>query len=331
LVHPVEDAPMRRSRVRPVALLALPFALGAVLLACAAPTTDPASAPQRAAPEVLPYVDVSLRPSPLPDMVAQTGVRSAVLAFVLSADGSCTPSWGGQTPITDPVVVEAAGSLEQVTVATGGATGTYLENACPDAESLAGAYRTALASVGATRLDVDVETGIDAAKVAGALALLEGVDVTLTLPVQDAAHGLTAAALDLVRTVEARGVDARVNAMVMNFPDGGDWSGTILRATDAIVGQLDRDPSRTGITLMLGRNDTGPVTTLADAARVAGVARDRGIGAVGLWSVGRDNGDCPGNATASYACSGIEQTRFAFTRTVRDVSAGLAPPEDVTP
>ncbi|MFC5949391.1 carbohydrate-binding protein CenC [Pseudonocardia lutea] len=321
---------MRRSRVRPVALLALPFALGAVLLACAAPTTDPAPAP-RAAPEVLPYVDVSLRPSPLPDMVAQTGVRSAVLAFVLSADGSCTPSWGGQTPITDPVVVEAAGSLEQVTVATGGATGTYLENACPDAESLAGAYRTALASVGATRLDVDVETGIDAAKVAGALALLEGVDVTLTLPVQDAAHGLTAAALDLVRTVEARGVDARVNAMVMNFPDGGDWSGTILRATDAIVGQLDRDPSRTGITLMLGRNDTGPVTTLADAARVAGVARDRGIGAVGLWSVGRDNGDCPGNATASYACSGIEQTRFAFTRTVRDVSAGLAPPEDVTP
>jgi chitinase len=105
----------------------------------------------------------------------------------------------------------------------------------------------------------------------------------------------------------------------------------MLRATDTIVGQLGRDPSRTGVTLMLGRNDTGPVTSLADAAGVAGAARDRGIGAVGLWSVGRDNGDCPGNATASYACSGIPQTRFAFIRTIRDVSAGLAPPEDVTP
>lgn len=324
---------MRRSRVRrrPVALLALPLALGAVLLACTAPTADPAPPAQKPAPEVLPYVDISLRPSPLPDMVAETGVRSAVLAFVLSADGSCTPSWGGLTPITDPVVVEAARSLEHVTVATGGATGTYLENTCPTPESLAGAYRTALASVGATRLDVDVETGIDARKVASALALLTGVDVTLTLPVHDAAQGLTPAALDLVRAVDAHGVDARVNAMVMNFPDEGDWSAAMLRATDTIVGQLGRDPSRTGITLMLGRNDTGPVTSLADAAGVAGVARDRGIGAVGLWSVGRDNGDCPGNATASYACSGIAQTRFAFIRTIRAVSAGLAPPEDVTP
>ncbi|MCE0761346.1 carbohydrate-binding protein CenC [Pseudonocardia kujensis] len=324
---------MRRSRVRrrSVALFALPLALGAALLACSAPTADPAPPPPKVAPEVLPYVDVSLRPSPLPDMVAQTGVRSAVLAFVLSADGSCTPSWGGETPITDPVVVEAARSLEQVTVATGGATGTYLENTCTDAGALAGAYRAALASVGATRLDVDVETGIDAEKVAGALGLLQGIDVTLTLPVHDAAQGLTPAALDLARTVAAHGVDARVNAMVMNFPDEGDWSGAMLRATDTIVGQLGRDPSRTGVTLMLGRNDTGPVTTLADAARVVGVARDRGIGAVGLWSVGRDNGDCPGTATASYACSGIPQTRFAFIRTTRDVSAGLAPPEDVTP
>ncbi|MFR9806251.1 carbohydrate-binding protein CenC [Pseudonocardia sp. RS010] len=324
---------MRRPRMpwRSAVLLALPFALGAVLLSCAAPTVEPAPESHPTAPDVLPYVDVSLRPSPLPDMVAQTGVRSAVLAFVLSADGSCTPSWGGQTPITDPVVVEAARSLEQVTVATGGATGTYLENACPTAETLAGAYRTALTSVGATRLDVDVETGVDAEKIASALALLPGVDVTLTLPVQDAATGLTAAALDLARTVAAHGVDARVNAMVMNFPDEGDWSRAMLRATDAVVGQLDRDPSRIGITLMLGRTDTGPVTGLADAAGVAGLARDRGIGAVGLWSVGRDNGDCPGTATASYACSGIAQTRFAFTRTVRDVLAGLAPPEDVTP
>jgi chitinase len=314
-----------------VALLALPLALGMVLLACTAPAVDPPPAPQRIGPEVRPYVDVSLRPSPLPDMVAQTGVRSAVLAFLLSANGHCTPSWGGQTPITDPVVVAAARSLEQVTVASGGATGTYLENACTDARSLAAAYRTALASVGATRLDVDVETGIDAQELGSALALLSGVEVTLTLPVRDAAHGLTTAALDLVRTVEAHGVGARVNAMVMNFPDGGDWSGALVQAADTIVGQVGRDPSLIDLTLMLGRNDTGPVTTLADAASVAGVARDRGIGAVGLWSVGRDNGDCPGNATASYACSGIAQTRFAFTRTVRDVSAGHAPPEDVSP
>ena len=46
-----------------------------------------------------------------------------------------------------------------MTVASGGASGAYLENACDDAESLASAYAQVLDATGSERLELDVERG----------------------------------------------------------------------------------------------------------------------------------------------------------------------------
>ena len=59
-------------------------------------------------------------------------------------------------------------------------------NACGSAADLAGAYERLLAATGTNLLDVDIETGVDAAKVVDALSQVQrrrGTDITLTLPI----------------------------------------------------------------------------------------------------------------------------------------------------
>jgi chitinase len=216
-------------------------------------------------------------------------------------------------------------------VASGGADGSYLENACPDAESLAVAYGTVLDATGARRLEIDIEQDVPTATIVEALIRLQrerGTDVTLTLQVESAEHGLTAQAVDALSTAAAAGLDVRANAMVMNFPDGGDWAGAMTSAADRIAAQivevrpdLDEAAARRllGLTFMIGRNDSGPVTTLDDAARLAEYAAGGGAGSLAFWSVGRDNGDCP-DGTLQSTCSGIAQDRYAFARALAEAT-----------
>jgi chitinase len=151
-----------------------------------------------------------------------------------------------------------------------------------------------------------------------------GTEVTLTLQVQSAEQGLTDRAVAALEAAAAAGLDVRVNAMIMNFPDPGNWAGAMTAAADRIAAQIvqvrpDLDATAAhrllGLTFMIGRNDTGPVTTLDDAARVTGYAAGGGAGSVAFWSLGRDNGDCP-DGTLQSTCSGIAQDRYAFARTL---------------
>jgi chitinase len=309
-----------------------------------APTTTPAPRQGATAPagplptvRVAPYVDLTTPPLPdLGALAASSGQRDLVLAFVL-AGSSCAPTWGGTTPIDDPAVHRTIAALKArggtTTVSSGGAAGTYLETRCPDARSLANAYGQALDAVGTDHLDVDVETdtgrAVSVARIADALSLLQKerhTRITLTVQVQDATSGMTATAKDLVRTVSARGVAVRVNLMVMNFPANGSWSSSMLDAAAASTRTLramwpGSDPAdvaaRVGVTLMLGRNDTDATTSLADARALVAGARAAGYGYVGAWSLARDNGGCPGTATEADDCSGIDQSRWAFTHALQ--------------
>jgi chitinase len=96
-------------------------------------------------------------------------------------------------------------------------------------------------------------------------------------------------------------------------------------ATDRVAAQLTEvwpqlDAAaarrRLGLTFMIGRNDTGPVTTLADATTLAKYAAGGGVASIAFWSLARDNGGCVDNPTAQPTCSGIDQESYAFTRTV---------------
>lgn len=310
----------------------------------AGPTSTAPSRPGPRAPDgplptvrSAPYVDLTT--PPLPDLGAvadASGQRDVVLGFVLAGDG-CAPTWGGTTPMTDPAFQASIAGLKSrggtVTVSSGGAVGDYLETRCPDAASLARAYGEALDAVGTDHLDVDIETdrgrAVSMARVADALQLLQdarGARITLTVQVESADAGMTDDARELVETVSARGVAARVNLMVMNFEQRGGWAESMLDAADLSLAALQRlwpgsDPAdvsgRVGVTLMIGRNDTEATTTLADAAELVDGARARGYGYVGAWSLMRDNGGCPGTATEADDCSGIAQAPWAFTRTLQ--------------
>ncbi|MDT7744003.1 MAG: hypothetical protein QOE59_3081 [Actinomycetota bacterium] len=311
----------------------------------AAPTPAPPPArPGARAPDgplptvrVAPYVDLTTPPLPdLGALAASSGQHDVVLAFVLAGD-SCTPTWGGTTPIDAPAVLRSVAGLTArggtPTVSSGGAVGTYLETRCPDARSLANAYEKALDAVGTDHLDVDVETdtgrAVSVSRIADALALVQherDARITLTVQVEDASTGMTGTALDLVRTVSDRGVAARVNLMVMNFGASGSWSEAMLGAAAASTRTLramwpGSDPadvaSRVGVTLMLGRNDTDATTSLADAQAVVAGAKEAGYGFVGEWSLLRDNGGCAGADTEQDHCSGIDQDDWAFTHALQ--------------
>lgn len=309
--------------------------LGAValLLALTGCTSAVAGTPSAAPAAVLapvrvaPYVDVSVQRPDLAAVASETGLRHVVLAFALSG-GDCRPAWGGKVAVDDPALraevdaFRAAGG--DVTVATGGAVGTYLENACGTADELAGAYGVLLDAMGTNRLDVDVETGVRPDVIVAALAQVQGsrgTAITLTLPIDLA--GLTPAGLDLVNRAAAAGVEVTVNGMDMNFRTGGDWGQAMVDAAQAVLDQLRTiypDASEAtqngtlGLTVMIGRNDAGPVTTPADAQKVLEFARSRGVGRLGMWSLGRDSGSCAQRKRVSVDCSGVAQADLDFTR-----------------
>lgn len=312
----------------PRRIVALLLALGLGLFACGCGSLQRPSTTVSAAPLIVaPYVEVSGTHPDLAAAADATGTREFVLAFVLATAGRCEPSWGGVTPLDDANLQAESTRVRDrgvaLTVASGGAHGQYLEQACASAGELAEAYGEALDSVGATRLDIDIEADVDVDRVVGAVRELQdarGVPVTLTLRVADQSTGLEPAAVDLVRRAVDAGLDVSVNAMVMNFPPDGAWGDAMVQAAEASARQLgemgwseQNRYDRLGLTVMIGRNDMGMVTTLDDAEMVRAFATERGLGLLGYWSLARDNGDCPDLAQASPDCSGIAQSPYEFT------------------
>lgn len=288
---------------------------------------QPANEVARAVP-FAPYVDISV---PRPDLgqVAQaTGSKHVVLAFALAANGSCEPAWGGTTPVDDPKMKAEVDALRKaggdVTVATGGAIGGYMENACKTSEELAGAYMKLLDTMGTNRLDVDIEAPAPADVIVDALSRVQrerNTVITLTLPI--ALGGLNEQGLDLVKRAAAARVELTVNGMDMNFKTGGNWGQAMVDAAQATLDQLRQvypDASEVvqnrtlGLTIMIGRNDVGVITTQGDAQKVLEFAQSRKIGSLGIWSLARDNGKCPKKVKASFDCSGVAQQDYEFTR-----------------
>jgi chitinase len=311
------------------------LSVGALFVACTAAKEPP---PAEAEPEVghtqvAPYVDLTSSPSGDTGAgAAATGRADAVLAFVLAGAEQCTPSWGGTTPLDDAAVTSTVNDLKArggtLTVASGGAQGPYLENVCQDAGTLSGAYAQALDAVGANRLDIDVEADVPEDTVAEALADLQRTrrtEVMLTVQVQDQRTGITPEGMALAQAAVDAGLDARINVMVMNFPPAGPWLPAMIEALDAAqrqVGALQPGSTapeaaeKVGATVMIGRNDMGMTTTLSDAAAITDYADARGLGFVGFWSAGRDNGGCPGTPQARPDCSGVAQEPYAFAQTL---------------
>ncbi|WP_433375689.1 glycosyl hydrolase [Actinoplanes sp. CA-142083] len=302
-----------------------------LLLAACGGNSDSAStsAPTDAgSPAVAPYLDIVSGSANISDIYSKTGQASFAAAFVVAdSAGSCTPTWGGTTAIDDSTIKATISAITgnggKVIVATGGETGTYLETAC-SASELAAAYEKALDAAGSNSLDVDIEQTVTAAIVTSALATLQkarGTAITLTLPVGGEEVGLTDTAIALLTSAKNAGVDVTVNAMTMNFTATGDWGTGLTAATEAVKDDVasvwpDLTDAQVydmlGVTPMIGVNDTGGTTTLANAKTLLSWAESKGLGFVRFWSVNRDNGGCT-DGSVNAACSGIAQDDYAFT------------------
>lgn len=290
----------------------------------AGPTAAAPAAPARAA--FAPYLDTSVGVPDLADLAGKTGLKHVVLAFVLARGGRCDPAWSGTDALDsfDDVIAAFRAAGGSVSIATGGADGTYLENACAGAADLAAAYTKILDVTGAKLLDIDVEHDVRIDKVVDALSRVQrarGTDVTLTLPVD--LDGLGPGQLDLVRRTAAENVAFSVNVMDMDFHTDGDWGQGMVDAAKTMLRQFrsvypnasEAERSRKlAITIMIGRNDNGAITQPGDVATVLDFAKTHGVGRLGIWSLTRDRGTCPKRVEAQPDCSGIAQKDYQFTR-----------------
>jgi chitinase len=293
-------------------------------IASGAPTPTPSAASAR--PAFGPYVDTSVAIPDLAALATQTGLKHVVLSFVVAQGKGCDPVWNGSDPLDSlkaPIdAFHAAGG--SVTIATGGADGTYIENACANAADLAAAYTKILDATGTNLLDIDVEHDVQINKVIDALSRVHqarGTDITLTLPVDLA--GLGPGQLGLVKRAAAVNLPITINIMDMDFHADGDWGKAMVAAAQTMLGQLRKvypkatpaeQNRRLGITIMIGRNDNGVITAPRDAQTVLDYARSHGVGRLGIWSLARDRGTCAKRVEAQPDCSGTAQKDFQYTQ-----------------
>ncbi|WP_394845886.1 chitinase [Pendulispora brunnea] len=314
------------------------FAGALALLACSADVPDAVDQTSQPVAEqeavaatirVAPYIDITMNTPTLPAVARATGQKYFTLAFVLGSSAGCDPQWGGTIPLKEPRIINQINELRSlggdVIIASGGAMSPYLENLCGSASALAAAYRKVLDATGATHLDIDVEASIPQDTVNTALATIQrerGTVISYTLRIQGQDYGLDPYSVTVLKSAAAKGVNVIVNPMLMNFGYSGDWGNAMISAANATLAQIKREvwPNKTdaqlramfGVTPMIGRNDSGMITTQTHARNLLSWSRTNKIAFIGFWSVGRDNGGCP-NGGVSPTCSGISQSTYEFT------------------
>jgi chitodextrinase len=273
-----------------------------------------------------PYIDVSPgSSSPIMQLASNgSGNKCYTLAFILGA--GCQASWFGAFPLN---TAEAAGIGQRiqelknaggnVIISFGGAAAPELADVCPNATALAAQYQAVINMYHPMAIDFDIEdflpNAIDMRN--QALTMLTGAPpIHYTLGVLST--GMTSAQISVLQNAKSHNVNvAMVNIMAMDY--GGavaDMYGAAIsgaNATKTQLASLGYGSAQLGITPMIGVNDSpGETFTIANANSLR--ANAAGASMLAFWSVGRDNGGCPGGGAASPTCSGVSQTSFQFSK-----------------
>jgi hypothetical protein len=299
-------------------------------LTVSTPGNDPP--PPGGSPRSWPYIDITMATPTLADVARATGQKFFTLAFVLGSSAGCVPSWGGTIDLNDARITREIADLRalggDVAVSFGGAAGPYLQQTCPSQAAQVGAIEKVMDTFNVRHIDFDIEASVPFDPMNKAIAQVQrersGTVVSYTLMVQGDDFGLTPAlGTDLLQNAKANGVNVGiVNPMTMDFGSSREWGDAVIAAAQATLGQMAQIwpelSSATlhrmlGVTPMIGRNDTGPIFSIADGQKLITWANGNHIGLVAFWSVGRDNGGCPGGGV-SPTCSSIAQSQYQFTK-----------------
>jgi len=293
--------------------------------------TTPACPPP-GAQHAWPYLDVTASTPTMASVAAATGHRHYTAAFVIGSSAGCVPTWGGNIPLNESRIVNDISAIRSsggdVAVAFGGAIGPYLEHVCGTQTALANAYKQVIDTLGITHLDIDIEASVNVDMMNKALAQVQrerpGTTISFTLMVQGDDYGVTPQlGYDLLVNAKANGVNVGiVNPMTMEFGSSRtDWGDAVIAAANATLAQMAQIwPEKTdaqrrrmlGVTPMIGRNFNGRIFQVEDGNQLVSWASANDIGMLGFWSVGRDNGSCPGGGV-SPTCSSIAQSTYQFT------------------
>jgi len=261
-----------------------------------------------------------------------TGHKFFTTAFVIGSAAGCVPTWGGTIPLTESRIVNDINAVKamggDVTIAFGGAVGPYLEHLCGTQAQLATAYKQVIDTLHVTHIDVDIEASVNIDMMNKALAQVQrdrpGTTISYTLMVQGDDFGLNPAlGTDVLTNAKANGVNVGiVNPMTMEFGSSrADWGDAVIAAANSTLGQMAQIwPEKTaaqrkrmlGVTPMIGRNFNGRIFQIEDGNQLVAWANSNDIGLLAFWSVGRDNGGCPGGGV-SATCSSISQSTYQFT------------------
>ena len=151
--------------------------------------------------------------------------------------------------------------------------------------------------------------------------------------VEELRTGLESASIGLLNNAKSKGVNfSIVNLMTMDYggPDSHMGQDSINAANDFFKQLQKIYPSKTssqlwsmvGLTNLIGQNDTPKeIFTLNDAQKVLTFAQQQHIGELSIWEVSRDNGSCPGNTSDQDTCSGLSQSKYAFTNIFKAFSS----------
>ena len=265
------------------------------------------------------------------------GLNAISFAFFLSGGGGCTPTWNGNTPINHPSII---GPIKQFTssggsciVTFGGHKGTYLENVCGSSYQLANAYESALTATGCNHIDLDLEqdpVNNNIGKISQALKILQrrkGCIVSYTLAADE--NGLNSMGIAILKSAASQGVNVdTINPMCMNLAPSGTYDAGVIKCAKAVYNNVasiwgsSATYSMLSVTPMIDKQDNGHRFSLQGMRDLVNWALENHIGRLAFWSLNRDNGDCAGSGSAHWACSGISQNRWDFTRALMPFCKG---------
>jgi chitodextrinase len=286
-------------------------------------TTDPVST---GGLRFCPYIDVSPgAASPIMNLANNgSGVRCYTLAFILGR--GCTPAWFGVFEINSAEgnaigqrIQELKNAGGNVIISFGGAAAPELANACTDVNQLRAAYQAVINKYHPMAIDLDIEEFTANDRRNQALAGVTGAPIHYTLGVSES--GMTQVQLDVLSNARARGVNvSMVNIMTMDYghPVSDMYAAAISAARGAStqMNNLGFGSAALVFTPMFGQNDSGgEIFTLANAQSLRNNAA--GASMLAFWSMGRDNGGCPGRTSADATCSGVSQSTWGFTNIMK--------------
>lgn len=250
-----------------------------------------------------PYVDIMAWPTySIVNAANSTGHKYYTLAFIVDG-GSCTPKWGGITPLGDLFYASEVNGIRamggDVIVSFGGAAGVELGQACSTVSALQAAYQAVVTTYKVKWVDFDIEgaavadtASIDRRNKAikGLEAANPGLKVSYTLPVMPT--GLPQDELNLIsnaRTTNGTRVDV-VNVMAMDYgPCNLDMGQSAISAGQNTHTQIG---GNIGITPMTGTNDiTCEVFSTSNASTLVSWAKNNSyVTWLAFWSMNRDSG-----------------------------------------